>query len=111
MILTGLAAPEYTFGDALNVSKGVAFTHRSYVYDGPSLPLYESVKALKVPVFMFEGRRDVVTPTDCAARLFGAVSAPLKSWTWFDQSAHFPFLEEPEHFHQALLDAVWRTSQ
>ncbi|HXQ16355.1 MAG TPA: alpha/beta hydrolase [Caulobacteraceae bacterium] len=110
MILTGLAAPEYTFGDALNVPKGVAFTHRSYVYDGPSLPLYDSVKALEAPVFMFEGRRDMVTPTDCAARLLSALAAPLKSWTWFERSAHFPFLEEPDHFHQALLDVVRRTS-
>jgi pimeloyl-ACP methyl ester carboxylesterase len=105
MILTGLAAPEYTFSDGLAVPKGVAFTHKSYVYDGPRLPLYDSVKALSVPVFLFEGRSDYTAPTDCAARLFAGISAPSKTWVWFDRSAHFPFLEEPERFHQALLRA------
>jgi pimeloyl-ACP methyl ester carboxylesterase len=110
MILTGLAAPEYTFGDGLNVRRGVAFTHKYYVYDGPQLPLYESVRALNIPVFLFEGRRDYTAPTGCAARLSAAISAPSKTWIWFDRSAHFPFLEEPEHFHQALLDVVSRTA-
>jgi len=109
MILTGLAAPEYTLRDGLDVPKGVAFTHRSYVYDGPSLPLYESVRSLGVPVYFFEGRRDYVSPTACAERLFAGISAPSKTRIWFDESAHFPFLDEPEHFHQALLAVASQT--
>jgi len=109
MILTGLAASEYTLSDGLNVRKGVAFTHKAYVYDGPSLPLYQSVTSLSVPVYVFEGRRDYVSPTACAQRLFAALSAPRKIWTWFDHSAHFPFLEEPERFHQALLAVASQT--
>jgi pimeloyl-ACP methyl ester carboxylesterase len=86
-----------------------ALTVPFYVYDGPTLPLYDSVTVLRVPVFMFEGRRDLVAPTDCAARLFDAISAPSKTSIWFERTAHFPFLEEPERFHQALLDVVSRT--
>jgi pimeloyl-ACP methyl ester carboxylesterase len=103
MILTGLASPEYSFRDALNVQKGVAFTHRNFVYDGPSRPLSESVRALKSPLYLFEGRRDYVAPTTCAAQLFGEITTPSKVWVWFDRSAHFPFLEEPDKFHQELL--------
>ena len=103
MILTGLAAPEYSFRDAMNVQKGVAFTHRNFVYDGPSRPLSQSVRALKSPLYLFEGRRDYVAPTACAAQLFGEITAPRKVWVWFDRSAHFPFLEEPDKFHQELL--------
>lgn len=110
IILTGLAAPEYTFSDGLNVRNGVAFTHASYVYDGPRLPLYTSVESLSVPVFLFEGRADYTAPTACAARLFSRISAPSKTWVWFDRSAHFPFLEEPETFHQALLGVVRQTT-
>ena len=80
------------------------------MYDGPSLPLYESVGSLAVPVYFFEGRRDYVSPTACAERLFAALSAPSKTWVWFDDSAHFPFLDEPEHFHQALLVVASQTA-
>jgi pimeloyl-ACP methyl ester carboxylesterase len=103
MILTGLASSEYSFADAMNVRKGVAFTHRNFVYDGPHRPLSQSVRALKSPVYLFEGRRDYVAPTTCAAQLFGELTAPRKVWVWFDRSAHFPFLEEPEKFHEELL--------
>jgi pimeloyl-ACP methyl ester carboxylesterase len=103
MILTGLSSPEYSFTDAMNVQKGVAFTHRNFVYDGPQRPLELSVSALKSPVYLFEGRRDYVAPTACAARLFDEIAAPRKAWVWFERSAHFPFLEEPEKFHRELL--------
>jgi pimeloyl-ACP methyl ester carboxylesterase len=46
MILTGLASSEYSLTDAMNVQKGVAFTHRNFVYDGPQRPLSQSVRAL-----------------------------------------------------------------
>jgi len=106
MILTGLASSEYSFTDAMNVQKGVAFTHRNFVYDGPNRPLSQSVRALESPVYLFEGRRDYVAPTVCAAQLFGEITAPRKVWVWFDRSAHFPFLEEPEKFHEELLAVV-----
>jgi pimeloyl-ACP methyl ester carboxylesterase len=102
MILTGLAAPEYSFTDAMNVRKGVAFTHRNFVYDGPTRPLSESVRMLESPLYLFEGRRDYVAPTACATQLFSEITAPRKVWVWFDRSAHFPFLEEPERFHKEL---------
>jgi pimeloyl-ACP methyl ester carboxylesterase len=103
MILTGLISSEYSVTDAMNVQKGVAFTHRNFVYDGPNRPLSQSVRTLKSPVYLFEGRRDYVAPTACAAQLFGEITAPRKVWVWFERSAHFPFLEEPEKFHKELL--------
>jgi pimeloyl-ACP methyl ester carboxylesterase len=103
MILTGLTSFEYSFRDAINVREGVAFTHRNFVYDGPDRPLSQSVRALDVPFYLFEGRRDYVAPTACAAELFNEITAPNKAWVWFEHSAHFPFLEEPDRFHHELL--------
>jgi hypothetical protein len=85
MILTGLSSPEYSFTDAMNVQKGVAFTHRNFVYDGPHRPLSQSVRALKSPVYLFEGRRDYVAPTACAAQLFDEIAAPRKVWVSFER--------------------------
>lgn len=103
MILTGLASSEYSLSDAMNVQRAVAFTHRNFVYDGPTRPLDQSVHALKSPIYLFEGRRDLVAPTSCASQLFDEITAPHKQWVWFERSAHFPFLEEPEKFHDELL--------
>ena len=31
------------------------------------------------------------------------LETPLRRVAWFEQSAHFPFLEEPERFHEEFL--------
>jgi pimeloyl-ACP methyl ester carboxylesterase len=53
---------------------------------------------VQVPVTFVAGRRDEITPSDLAERYLAALRAPQKSFVWFEASAHFPFLDEPEHF-------------
>lgn len=112
LVVKGLMAPEYTLRDALNVSKGVAFTHRVLRYDllSPSLPLIASVPKLSVPVYILTGRKDYTTPFACAESYYQRLDAPSKHMIWFDHSAHFPFLEEPQRFHDALLEVARATA-
>jgi pimeloyl-ACP methyl ester carboxylesterase len=112
LIMRGLLAPEYTLRDGLNVPKGVAFTHRYMVYDllNPSLPLIDNVPKLAVPVYFFTGRHDYTTPFSCTERYYEGLDDAFKHLIWFDRSAHFPFLEEPQRFHQALLQVASDTA-
>jgi pimeloyl-ACP methyl ester carboxylesterase len=112
LVVKGLLAPEYLFRDALNVSRGVAFTHKFLRHDllSPSLPLITSVPRLTVPAYFFAGRKDYTTPFPCAERYYERLDDPSKHWVWFDYSAHFPFLEEPERFHDALLQVARDTA-
>ncbi len=70
------------------------------------LNLFESAASLQVPLYLFAGRHDVVTPTDLAQAYFHEVDAPHKELVWFERSAHCPHLEEPESFAQALASRV-----
>jgi hypothetical protein len=54
--------------DYVRPPKGVAFTHRNFIYGGPHRLLSQSVRALNSPVYLFEDRRDYVAPTACAAQ-------------------------------------------
>jgi len=112
LVMKGLSAPEYTLRDVLNVSKGVAFTHKFMGYDllNPSLPLIGSVPKLTVPAYFFVGRKDYTTPFSCAESYYDRLDDPSKHMIWFDHSAHFPFLEEPQRFHQALLQVARDTA-
>jgi pimeloyl-ACP methyl ester carboxylesterase len=101
LLRTGLAAPEYTLLDAWNVQRGAQLL--GAVLDGsagPALPAAGST--LKVPVFLFLGRYDYNTPSATASAYLDSLAAPLKGAVWFERSAHFPFFEEPERFHQEL---------
>jgi pimeloyl-ACP methyl ester carboxylesterase len=102
LILMGLRAPEYTFADAMNVRKGVAFTHKHMKYDVIQGALMDSVTSVDIPVYFFTGRYDETDPHECTVRYFGRMRSPKKRLVWFDRSAHFPFLEEPDVFAREL---------
>jgi pimeloyl-ACP methyl ester carboxylesterase len=58
--------------------------------------------ALDLPTYFFIGRFDVVCPWQLAEQYFRRLKAPRKRWVWFEQSAHFPFLEEPARFAEEM---------
>lgn len=106
ILKTGLTAPEYTLRDALNVKKGADLVGRHMEYDVIPRPLEGEIQKVDVPVFFFLGRHDFNTPSQLAAEYLGRLEAPQKSLVWFEQSAHFPFFEEPCRFHEELVQAA-----
>ena len=106
IIRTGLRAPEYTLGDAMNVGRGASRLARLMEHDVISGPLDEEVLDVRVPVFFFLGRHDLNTPSVLAADYLDNLTAPLKQPVWFEESAHFPFWTESEEFHRRLMDVA-----
>ncbi len=105
ILLTGLRAPEYTLRDALHVKPAAHRVNREMKYNVDPRPLIGEVEAVNVPVFFFLGRHDYNTPSPVAADYLSRLGAPLKSVTWFEQSAHFPFFEEPAAFTREMIRA------
>lgn len=93
----GLTAPEYTLGDALRITRGPQWSKRMR-YDVIAGRLDEGVTDVRVPVWFFIGRHDYTTPYEMAQRYLEKLQAPRKELVWFERSAHFPFLEEPDRF-------------
>jgi pimeloyl-ACP methyl ester carboxylesterase len=104
ILWTGLRAPEYTLGDVWNVKRGADFVNARMRDDVGAGPLEREVTRLEIPVFFLLGRHDFNTPSALAERYLRKLHAPLKSLVWFEESAHFPFLEEPARFHGALRE-------
>ena len=98
LLATGLMAPEYRLADALNVQRGLSFTHRNLKYDVIQGALMDEVTSVRVPVYFFMGRFDFTAPTPCAEEYFRRLQAPSKELVWFEDSAHFVFFEEPKRF-------------
>ena len=103
ILKAGLFAPEYTLSDALNVKRGADLVARSMQYDLVPKPLEGEITDFDVPVFFFLGRHDYNTPSQLAADYLERLRAPLKGLVWFEDSAHFPFFEEPDRFHQEMV--------
>ena len=56
-----------------------------------------------LPVFFLLGRHDFNTPSSLAADYLDRLTSPTKAAIWFEESAHFPFWEEPGKFREALI--------
>ena len=102
LLLTGLAAPEYSLRDARNIPKGVALYARHFVYNSISGELMDAIPQVQIPVYFFTGRYDYTDPVMLTEEYFSRIRAPEKHLVWFEQSAHFPFFEEPAAFAQQM---------
>jgi pimeloyl-ACP methyl ester carboxylesterase len=98
----GLQAPEYSLTDAVNVGRGSSFSSRHMRYNAIQGPLIEHVTKVDVPVYFFTGRHDYTTPFELVELYFERLEAPAKRMVWFEESAHFPFFEQPREFTKAM---------
>ena len=110
LLLTGLAAPEYSLRDARNIPKGVSLYSRNFVYNSISGELMDAVTQVKIPVYFFTGRYDYTDPFALTEQYFSKINAPEKHIVWFEESAHFPFYEEPAAFARQMRGVLTATS-
>ncbi|MFJ7158727.1 alpha/beta fold hydrolase [Streptomyces sp. NPDC101118] len=60
----------------------------------------------EVPFFVFQGDRDVITPTARARAFFDAVEAPVKAFALIEDASHFASFRHPDRFLELLLTHV-----
>lgn len=110
LIWSGLQAPEYTLREALDLAKGSSFSSSHMTYNALSGSISQEITAYSVPVYFFVGASDYTTPHELITEYFNLVSAPKKEIVYFQNSAHFPFFEEPEVFvrevNRVLSDSI-----
>jgi pimeloyl-ACP methyl ester carboxylesterase len=110
LLLSGLAAPEYSLRDARNIPRGVSLYSRNFVYNSISGELMDVITRVEIPVYFFTGRYDYTDPFTLTEQYFSTIHAPEKHIVWFEESAHFPFYEEPVGFARQMRDVLRATS-
>jgi pimeloyl-ACP methyl ester carboxylesterase len=66
--------------------------------------LANEIKSIDVPVMFLSGKHDHFSVTELVREYFTILHAPNKSLVLFDESAHFPFLEETEYFTSKVCE-------
>ena len=110
LVLTGLAAPEYSLRDARNIPKGVSLYSQHFVNNSVSGELMDVIARVEIAVYFFTGRHDYTDPFTLTEQYFFRLQAPEKHMIWFEDSAHFPFYEEPAAFAQQMLEVLKATT-
>jgi len=106
----GLRAPEYGFFDFFKIAPGSNFSSRHMGYNAIEGELMDEITAIDPPVYFFVGRHDYAAPFELAEEYMEKLRAPQKTLVWFEDSAHFPFFEEPVRFTEemtAVLRETW----
>ena len=68
--------------------------------------LAREVAALAVPVYFFHGRHDHTVSYALARSFLEELEAPVKGFYTFEDSAHSPIFEEPDHVRRILREDV-----
>ena len=107
IFLRSLANPNYTLKEKITTWRGKFTTGVSQLWsDNISTDLSQQVPELTIPVYFLEGKYDYTVSTEVAKRYFEQLSAPVKGFYIFEQSAHSPLFEEPEKARQILEQDV-----
>ncbi len=99
-------APEYSLLNDLDWFRGQFFSVDTLLPDLSKVNFANLGYDYHVPIFFFEGRHDPFTPSSVARDFFDKVNDPDKHFEWFENSGHFPFLEEPQKFTDALVQNI-----
>src|SRR6266436_4964576 len=94
-----LRTKEYTWVDVVRIAANPLFSLKHLLSEMYTVNFFAQAPRLEIPVFFLEGRFDYTTPSEVTTRYYHELDAPRgKELICFDDSAHFPFLEEPAKF-------------
>ena len=98
-------SPDYSPAEVAAVDKGSALSLPRLLPDLLNFDFTDVVR-YECPIFMFEGRYDLTTPSEVTAAWFKRVQAPKKGFVWFENSAHMIEIEEPGRVLIHLVEDV-----
>ncbi|MGB7284514.1 MAG: alpha/beta hydrolase [Candidatus Acidiferrum sp.] len=99
-------APEYSLLNDLDWTRGIFFSVGALLPDMSKKNFADLGYDYHVPIFLLEGRHDPYTPAVVAKDFFDKMNDPDKHFVWFENSGHFPFLEEPQKFTDTLVQQI-----
>ncbi len=101
-----IAEPEASLLDLRSTLRGFRFTLDALWAECMTIDLCERAPALRVPVFLFLGRKDHWVPPETGVAYFDVLTAPSKQLVWFEQSGHEPFVDEAAKFNAEMIERV-----
>jgi pimeloyl-ACP methyl ester carboxylesterase len=109
VLLESLRNRDYTLAEKINLWRGKAAAGVSTVWrEMLATDLSSAAPRLEIPVYFVHGIHDYTCSCQEAAAYFDRLSAPLKGFYTFTESAHSPMFEEPGRLRVILREDVLR---
>jgi len=113
VVFNYLTTPEYSILEGIKTlrGKGLHFTMNAMYEELKTINFINEIKTIKVPIYFFAGKYDMITPTILVEKYFNSLDAEKgKKLVIFEKSAHFLIKEEQEKYHDLLINTVLKES-
>lgn len=99
-----LFSSEYNLLDVIRYNYGLSYSQNILLKEVVKKPLPRLVTKLKLPCYFIMGKYDYMTSFNAAKKYFEMIEANKKEFIAFEQSAHYPQIEEKEKFYEWICD-------
>lgn len=107
VFLASLKNKEYTLSEKLNIWKGKIFSRNTSLFqEMAETDLRKIIQKLDIPVYLFSGVYDYTVNYKMSENYFVQLSAPVKGFYLFKNSAHSPIFEEPDKVVSIMINDV-----
>lgn len=106
LLLDSLGAQEYGLLDKVHWLLGLAQTFTTVYPQVYDVDFRTQATQLNVPVYFIKGRWDVNASNALLEEYFDILDAPHKELIWFEDSAHTPMWDEPDHFIDVMVNTI-----
>ena len=108
-VLAAVRSPDYSLLDLIRFQLGSSRVRWAMFREFKQVNLIKTAPRLEVPAYFLVGKYDYNTPVELVQEYFRILDAPSgKEIIWFENSAHSPFLEEPEKYGDIMGNKVLR---
>jgi pimeloyl-ACP methyl ester carboxylesterase len=97
---------DYTEIDLKNIPKGLDFSDKHLWSEVIRTNLIDNLTDFKVPIYFLCGKYDYITPTELVKEYCNKINAPFKKLIILENSAHYPYIEEPNKFSQSIIEVL-----
>ncbi len=114
LVISFLTSPEYSLSEGIRTfrNRGFEFTMNAMWEEMKNVNLTKEIQSIKVPIYFFEGKYDMNTPTVLVEKFYDNLDAEKgKKLIIFENSAHMPMIEEKERYQALLINVVLKESQ
>lgn len=107
IFIPSLLCPQYTIAERLNMWRGKRAAGVSALWDeAMTTDLQAQLPAVGIPTYFLHGIFDYTCSYPLATEYFDTLTAPVKGFYTFRQSAHSPMYEEPTKVARIMRDDV-----
>jgi pimeloyl-ACP methyl ester carboxylesterase len=114
VVLNYLISPEYTLRESIRTlrGKGLHFTMNAMYDELKYVNFTKEIQTIKVPIYFFAGKYDMITPTILVEDFFNILNAVKgKKLVIFENSAHFLITEEKQKYQDLLINIVLKENR